>query len=68
MKAEPVSRTTQEALEVAEEHARHELAANLPENADVLRQDTVVMPSEEGFVRVRVQAEVFEDLAVYIDG
>jgi similar to stage IV sporulation protein len=68
MKAESVSRTTEQALQAAEEQARRELAANLPENADVLRQDIVVMPSEEGFIRVRVQAEVFEDLAVYIDG
>jgi similar to stage IV sporulation protein len=61
-----ITRTQEEALSLAEEQARLELAASLPTEANVLRQDTVILPADEGFVRVRAQAEVFEDLAVYI--
>jgi similar to stage IV sporulation protein len=67
-RAVPVARTQEQALSLAAEQARAELAALLPAGADVLRQDSVVLPAEEGFVRVRVQAEVFENLAVYASG
>ncbi|MCL1918027.1 MAG: sporulation protein YqfD [Peptococcaceae bacterium] len=60
-----LSRDPEQALSLAVEQASAELEANLPAGAEVLRQDSVVLPAEEGFVRIRVQVEVFEELAVY---
>ncbi|MCL1852104.1 MAG: sporulation protein YqfD [Peptococcaceae bacterium] len=64
-RAESISRTVEQALVMAEEQAQTELTALIPPDTQVLGKDSVVMLADDGFVRIRVQAEVFENLAVY---
>ncbi|MCL1791400.1 MAG: sporulation protein YqfD [Peptococcaceae bacterium] len=64
-RVESVSRTVDQAMALAEEQAQSALAGLIPQDAQVLGRDSVVLFADDGYVRIRVQAEVFENLAVY---
>ncbi|NLP44200.1 MAG: sporulation protein YqfD [Peptococcaceae bacterium] len=60
-----VERTVSEARQLAEAQAREELHSLIPAEAKTLRENVRIRTSENEVEYVRVEAETFEELAVY---